>query len=347
MGSDTYHISTDQKNIGLLSLNLVGDIALKAIVRTYGVEVQDRPLPVIPRGWVLVRVYSAAWGGVEEAIASNLLWVRPGRILGFQGYGVVVELGIGAPKWLSGKRVVFGRLPIQYSFQEYQSRLWSIVEEAGPPPGTAFDGWLAEYVALPSSAVTEIDSSLPVELLAITTSASIAWSVGKYLATSVDAEKVAVAGSGPTALLAAYAAREFGREVPVYADQVHEPMKGLAKELGVSIERISQMRTRIEPGRGYGAIFVATLDPIAAEAAAETLWREGELLLHPIYAYAEPPRILKGCVKLIKNFPGSTGLVLLRKIRDAQEVLMGVMDELVVPPIPRPKPFIAYRLARG
>ncbi len=312
---------------------------MKAVVKDYELTVKDVPLPEIPRGWVLVKVVSAAWGGLEEAVALNMVWVEPGRVLGMQGYGTVVQLGVAAPKNLSGKRVVVGRLPAPYGIPGYSRRVWSLVYEVAPLPGTAYDGWLAEYAALPSSALTEVESADP-ELAALATSAAIAWVAGRELTVAVEGEKIAVVGSGLTAFLASYAAKEMGKEAPVFVDD--DRWLHYARELGVEARRVSELASEVEPGRGFDAIFLATIDPYTASYAVEAIGVEGLLLLHPAYAYVKPPSTVKGRVRLLASFPGQTGIQLLRMVRDVVEEATMVVQGLELPSIPRPKPFIIY-----
>ncbi len=316
---------------------------MKALVKEYEVRLVERPMPAVPRGWVLVKVLSAAWGGLEDAIAANVVWVEPGRVLGMQGYGVVVELGVGANPRLSGKRVVVGRLPTPYGVAGYSARLWSRVYEVAPLPGTAYDGWLAEYVALPASALTDVGRADPVHA-ALATSLAIAWVAGRELAVAVEGERVAVVGGGPTALLAAYASRELGKEAAVYAPG-GTPWVALARDLGLEVSRLSDLAEHVEPGRGLDAVFIATLDPDAAQLAAEAVGPEGTILLHPAYSYVRPPHTVKGLVKLLTSFPGGAGVTYAKRLGDdVVEKLAATVRGLGEPGAPRPKPFTVYLL---
>ncbi len=314
---------------------------MKAIVKRYEVEVVDKPYPAIPRGWVLVKVFSASWTPVEDAVALDAIWVESGRVLGVQGYGVVVDLGEAANPALSGKYVVGGRLPTPYGLRDYYNMLWARVYEVAPLPGLAYDGWLAEYAALPASLLTEVGRVDPVHA-ALATSAAIAWVAGRELAVNIEGEKVAIVGGGVTAYFAAYAAREFGREVPVYT--VEPKWTSVAKKLGIEVRRLKELWVMAAANRGLDGVFVATLDQEQARIALEAVGVEGLALLHPVYAYVRPPPLVKGRVRLVSSFPGGAGLILLRKIGQEvlEEIAYVVEGGLEKPVLPRPKPYTVY-----
>ena len=313
---------------------------MKALRLSYGVElVHGVFTPILRPSWTLVKVYSAVWGGVEEAAALGFLWVTPGRIPGIQGYGVVVELAEGAPRILSGKRVILSRLPRHDEVREYQDKLWAIVEGIGPLPGTVYDGWLAEYVALPASSLEIVETSLEPEYVALATSAAISWTAARIML-DYGGNRFAIMGSGPIALLSSLVLSEQGVRHDVFSK---EPVwKDVAKALGVEVKHPKNIV--VDAGRGYDAVFLATLDPVDAMIAADIVSSDGLLVLHPIYSYIDPPRTRKGYVKILKSFPAQVGIDLLRKIRDVIDEMVEVVEGLEKPPIPRPKPFISYRI---
>ncbi|MET1102019.1 MAG: alcohol dehydrogenase catalytic domain-containing protein [Pyrodictiaceae archaeon] len=312
---------------------------MKSLRIGYGVFIEESLLPPIRKGWVLVRTISAAWDGVEEAEAAGLIWVKPGRVPGIQGYGVVVELGVGAPSWLAGKRVVIARLPRYEEVEALGLGLWALVDGIGPLPGTAYDGWLSEYVSLPSSSLEPIDTSLPAEYASIATTAAIARAAAGMMVERGD--RLAIVGAGPSALLAGIAMERMGVFYEVFSSSM--AWAEVAKKLGVEVKRLGEIR--VEKGRGYDAVFLATLDHEEAVLAADMISPGGLLVLHPIYSYVEPPRTRKGCIKLIREFPVQAGLVLLSSIKDSLAELVEVVEGLVKPPVPRPKPFISYLLS--
>ncbi len=307
---------------------------------SYGVELSQAVFaPVLRPSWALVKVYSAVWGGVEEAAALGLLWVSPGRVPGMQGYGVVVDLAEGAPRVLSGKRVIISRLPRHDEVREYRDKTWAVVEGIAPPPGTVYDGWLAEYVSLPSSSLEIVETSMEPEYVALATSAAIAWAAARTML-DYGGNKFAIMGSGPIALLASHVLSLQGVRHEVFSR--HPLWRDAAKALGVEVKHPKS--AIVDTGRGYDAVFLATLDPLDADFAADIVSSDGLLVLHPIYSYMEPPRTRKGYVKILKSFPAQVGIDLVKKIRDVIDSLVEVVEGLETPPIPRPKPFISYRI---
>jgi len=309
--------------------------SMRAVVRGYGVEVVERPLPAIQRGWVLVKVLSALWSGVEDAVFLGIIWPRPGVVMGCMGYGVVVELGSGAPGWLSGKRVVVGRLPLPYTV-EYTAE-WMLTDKVSTLPGILYDGWLAEYVALPASSLTEAPLGNPIEG-AMITPASIAAVAARLMALS-DGDYFAVIGAGVTGILTALAALErYGVEVELYTDS--PAGMETAGSLGLQARPMKELKTI---PRSFDAVFISTLEPYPAYLAASLTRSDGEVILHPIYSYLTPPRLPRCRYRLVTRFPGEAGAALLRVLgRGVVEELAMVVKGLEVPTYPRPKPGIIY-----
>lgn len=318
---------------------------MRALVYNYDTRVVEKPLPPIPRGWVLVRVEWAAWTGLEEAIVTGRLGARPGIVVGHAGYGVVVELGVAAPSWLAGKKVAVGRLPAPYTIPLYREKLWALMDEVAPLPGIVYNGWFAEYVALPSSALTEITIGLEDEkYYALSTPAAIAMVAAHWLATRTRGERYAVVGGGLVAIMTALAAQEvYDYELTLYTSDLR--WKRLAEELGVQIEHVKKLGDHTRP---LAAVFIATLDAYDSYRAVESVRRDGDVLLHPVYVYETPPALPRCNYRLITSFPADTGVYLLRKLGCKKlEKLVAVVDVLERPPIPRPKPALIVRVGAG
>ncbi len=153
----------------------------RAIVYRGEAAVEEKTLPLIPPGSVLVQVYAAAWTGVEEAARTGLLAARHGVVMGHTGYGRVVAAGPGA-EGLSGKLVALARVP-------------------GQLPGVDADGFLSDYTAAPADSLEELEGSPPA-YMALYLEASLACDALRRLE-QADAGKVAVLGGGAGGMLAA------------------------------------------------------------------------------------------------------------------------------------------------
>jgi len=315
---------------------------MRALVYDYDTRVAEKPLPPIPRGWVLIKVEWAAWTGLEEATVTGRLGTEPGIVLGHAGYGVVIELGVAAPSWLAGKRVAVGRLPAPYTISPYRERLWALVDGVAPLPGIIYDGWFAEYVALPSSALTEITIGLEDEKhYALSTPAAIAMVAAHWLDTRARGDRYAVIGGGLVAIMTALAAQEvYGYELTLYSSDLR--WRKLAEELGVQMEHVKRLG---DPTRPLAAVFIATLDSYAAYRAVESVRRDGDVLLHPVYVHETPPILPRCNYRLVTSFPADTGAYLLRKLGNKKlEKLVAIVDVLEKPPVPRPKPALLVRI---
>jgi len=315
---------------------------MRALIYDYDTRVVEKPLPPIPRGWVLVRVEWAAWTGLEEAIVAGHLGVEPGVVLGHAGYGVVVELGVAAPSWLASKKVAVGRLPAPYTIPSYRKRLWALIDEIAPLPGIVYNGWLAEYTALPSSALTEITISLEDEkYYALSTPAAIAMVAAHWLATRARGNRYAVVGGGLVAIMASLAAQEvYGYELTLYSSDLR--WEKIAEELGVNMEHIRRLGDHTRP---LAAVFIATLDAYDSYRAVESVRHDGDILLHPVYVHETPPILPRCSYRLITSFPADTGAYLLRKLGSRKlEKLVAVMDTLEKPPVPSPRPALIVKI---
>ncbi len=154
-----------------------------------------RPLPLIPPGWVIVKVTVAAWTGVEEAIRQGVLDARNGVIQGFTGAGRVVETTPGAEH-------LSGHLVAPYRVQDW----WT--------PGLEADGFLADYAAAPAETLTTIASASEDWVSALMLPASLACEAVNTLEAR-DVLEVEVRGLGAFGLLVLLEAARRGIGVRV------------------------------------------------------------------------------------------------------------------------------------
>jgi len=169
----------------------------RAIVYRGEAAAEERTLPLIPPGSVLIQVYAAAWTGVEEAARTGVLAARYGVVMGHTGYGRVVAVGPGAEE-LSGKLVALARVPEQL-------------------PGVDADGFLSDYTVAPAGSLEELTGTPPA-YTALYLEASLACDALQRLEQS-DAGRVAVLGGGPGGVLAAALLAEEGYTVQLFTDK--------------------------------------------------------------------------------------------------------------------------------
>jgi hypothetical protein len=172
-----------------------------------GISVSRRHFSYIPPGYVLLRVYYAAWTGVEEAIRQRAILPRYGVVMGFSGVGRVVEASTGVDPAFSGKYVA------------------PTVVEVYSQMGIDADGFLGEYTVVKSDALTVFDNN-PNSLDSLALHASIAYDAITRIESS-DYSRILVVGAGVSGLLLSLELAERGHSVDTYTLKYRKNICGL------------------------------------------------------------------------------------------------------------------------
>ncbi|BES82644.1 alcohol dehydrogenase catalytic domain-containing protein [Pyrodictium abyssi] len=273
----------------------------KAIVWRGEPQLEQRLPPLVPRGWVLLRVESARWCPLDTAVAAGILPAENGVVMGCSGAGTVVELGVDANTSLAGKRAALVHVDEHYL------------------PPLRGDGFLAGYVSVPSTHLAEVNDASP--LAAFLLDSSLACEAASKAA---DADRVLVAGCGGFGLFAALALADMGYRVSLYTGS--SSAKRLAKSLGLELVE--------KPGQRYDAVVAASLDVYMLERVLSAS-RPRKLLLHPVFAFHAWPSC-RWCKRLevvtLQGGKAGCAKTLLSKARRTVEESVGVVDGLSVPP---------------
>ncbi len=112
---------------------------MKALVFEGTLEIKELDIPPIPKGHVLVKVEKFVIGPVEKSLAHGIIWVEPGRVLGVEGFGRVVERGVEAEIPIGS----YMASPIDY----------------GKVVGVEVDGMSANFAVLPANKDFVIDKN--------------------------------------------------------------------------------------------------------------------------------------------------------------------------------------------
>jgi alcohol dehydrogenase len=118
------------------------------------IELQDRPVPEIGPGDVLLRVTTTTICGTDVHILKGEYPVEPGRIVGHEPVGVIAELGPGVTGYLIGQRVVVGAVTPCGQCNSCLDAQWSQCggkAMGGWRLGNTIDGCQAEYVRIPNA----------------------------------------------------------------------------------------------------------------------------------------------------------------------------------------------------
>ncbi len=230
------------------------------------------PPPVPPRS-ALIRVSAALIDGAELLALQGVLWRRR-VVAGFSGYGRVVKLGLGASGVYEGDVVTLG-----------------CPEKVPVAEG---DGWAAEYAVMDSRGLHRLGGRVGVE-------AALAYPAGIGPVALGDAVDACILGCGVSGLAAAIYAEERGIDYRLYC--LSEWGARSAQRLGL---RYSKPPERAECRR----LFLAAYSGRALLAAEK--WRFETLVLHPVYASLDPPRVTGAMVRVEKCSDVPRGLSLAR-----------------------------------
>ncbi|ABM80280.1 Zn-binding dehydrogenase [Hyperthermus butylicus DSM 5456] len=274
--------------------------------------------PLVPRGWVLLRVKLARWCSIDGFAAWWPLSRQ--RIAGCSGAGVVAEHGVDADTDLPGRQVVLGGYSPEYL------------------PPLNVNGWLAEYTSAPSSLLIPVGRLEP--RLVFYPDAVTACSVAEEL--EAAGRSVLVYGAGFYGLSAAHLALDAGLDVDIVTN-VKEATR-IAREMG------ARVYTRPPSGRHYDAIVLAAASANAI-GVVET-YSPSLIVLHPLHTIAYNVPVSRRRRKYIilvgwidgEAHRGSCGWRLLDRVWRLVGEYVRVVEGLEKPPETAPWLGLVYRL---
>src|SRR5579863_8175634 len=165
-------------------------------------------------GDVIVRVDATTICGTDlHILAGDVPEVRPGRILGHEAVGTVVEVGEGVHRLSEGDRVLVSCISACGSCQFCrEGRYGQCLEGGGWVLGHRIDGTQAQYVRIPyadTSTYRIPDGARDEEMLMLADILPTGYEVGVLAGGVRPGDVVAVVGSGPVGLSAIASARLF------------------------------------------------------------------------------------------------------------------------------------------
>ena len=191
-----------------------------------------RPAPVAGPGQVVVRVRLVCLNHRDLLALSGQYGPRrpETRVPVSDGVGEIVALGEGVSGWALGDRVVCPH------FAGWLDGAWSAVH-LGNDIGISQDGWLAEQVALPASALVAVPKSMSDEQAAVLPAAgTTAWHALVRLGRVKAGDTVLTLGTGGASLLMLQLARLHGARVAITSssDEKLARMRELGAEITVN-----------------------------------------------------------------------------------------------------------------
>ncbi|MGE5619754.1 MAG: zinc-dependent alcohol dehydrogenase [Sphingomonadaceae bacterium] len=235
---------------------------MKAVVYhgAYNVRMEDRPLPSLDEGEVLIKVaYTGICGSDVSIYMGKHPRAVPPVIIGHEFSGEVVDLMAPGSGLNVGDRVAVEPLfncGVCYACEDgaYNSCVNLKM------PGHNTDGSFAEYAKAPANRVHKLPEGLSMEIGATVEPTSVAVHAVRRSRLKLG-DRAVVLGAGPIGLLVAQAAR-LTTELPITLVEVSDWRLELARRLGFDVvdakqEDIRQAILDRTGGRGAAVVFDA------------------------------------------------------------------------------------------
>jgi NADPH:quinone reductase-like Zn-dependent oxidoreductase len=171
------------------------------------IAIEERQAPVARTGEILMRVRASSLNFHDFAVVGGMIRVADGRIPMSDGAGEVVSAGDGVTAWSAGDHVLSTFFPNWASGGPTLARLSGV-------PGDHADGFAAEYVALPATAVTRVPKGWSfAEAATLPCAALTAWRALIVEARIKPGDVVLTQGTGGVSIFAVQFAKAAGATV--------------------------------------------------------------------------------------------------------------------------------------
>lgn len=235
----------------------------------------ERPIPTPAPGEALIKVHAAGIAARDQGIVMNQFPVPPGlrpqtRIPLSEGAGEVIAVGAGEKRIQPGQRVT------STHWARWVSGPWS-PDNYIADVGNTIDGWLGEYILLPTSGLAILPDSIASDDAATFSGSGVtAWHALHEVA-HVRADDIVLSlGTGGVSTYGVLLAKAAGAKVIVTSssDEKLERMRALGADLTVNYRNNPQWGKEVmDKTGGQGASVIlenvgpATLDQSMAAAA--------------------------------------------------------------------------------
>ena len=187
---------------------------MRAIVKTQSgkghVELKDVAIPTIKDDEVLIKVKYCGICGTDLHIYHGEYPCTPPLVIGHEFSGVIAAVGKNVAGWKAGDRVVSelhtGICGVCYHCRRGHYLLCAHKK----PAGSARDGGMAEFAAMPARLLHRIPAKVSFEEAALTEPAAICVQAIIERSGIRMGDRVAISGAGPIGLLALLVAKAAG-----------------------------------------------------------------------------------------------------------------------------------------
>ncbi len=211
-------------------------------------EVEEIPIPPIPKGHLLIKMKLASVSPLERGLIKGHIWVEPERIVGLEGFGIIQEAGVEVEE-APGKEVLINSY--------YEGIL-----------GVTRDGALAEYLVVPEEAITDAPD-VPDYAKALASAGALALKIAEEAAD----KKTLLIGSGLTNVLASY---KLSWEAPLLP---------WSKEISLDLNYFPTTASACT--QEWDAVVVSVPEASAVDTATMCVKEGGKIYLHPLVDYSK------------------------------------------------------------
>ena len=220
-----------------------------------GVEslrVVTRKIPAPGSGEALIRAFTSSINARDFGIISGLFFGRKPeeRIPLAEGAGQVVAVGNGVKGVAPGDRVTVNHLP-DWDDGPWHPRYYE------QDIGNSLDGWLAEYVLMPASALVKLPDSISYEAAATFASSGITAWQGLFEVGGVKAGDIVLTlGTGGVSTFGLLFSKAVGATVVMTSssDEKLEKMRGLGADITINYRKNPNWAEEVyEKTNGHGA----------------------------------------------------------------------------------------------
>jgi len=260
---------------------------MKALVKKApgkGLEMQQRPMPVVGGNDLLIKVTKAAICGTDLHIWNWDEWsqrtLRPPLVTGHEFVGRIVEKGASVTGYAIGERVSGeGHIVCGVCRSCRAGRRHLCTNTVGI--GVNRDGCFAEYLSLPAPNAWHVHAGVPSEIACFLDPLGNA--THSALSFDLVGEDVLITGAGPIGIMAAAICRHCGAQRIVVTD-VNDYRLGLAAKMGATMT-VNVTRTSIEDARkklgiiGFDIGLEMSGNGAAFESMLENMYHGGRIAL--------------------------------------------------------------------
>ncbi len=225
---------------------------MKAVKFKGDIEIEEVPIPPIPKDHVLVKIMQASISPLERGLGRGLIWVQPERIVGMEGYGILYELGVEIEDFEVNEEVAIN------SYLDKEKIM-----------GVHIDGTLAEFVSIPKNAIERLPSSLPEYAKTLASVGALALSISEM----ISDKKSLLVGAGLTNVLTSFL---LSWEVP---------MLPWSKEPPIDINYFPTTASACT--QEWDVVVVSVPEASAVDTAAMCVKEGGIIILHPLVNYSK------------------------------------------------------------